>query len=316
MEIKKLILKFILFCIVFAAVFYFALWQVTQGQVDYFYSKFTHQAGSMIIGISRANDGLVPSVIEQNFDENKIDHPVLNFAFANQISDFGPIYLNAIKKKLKPETKNGLFILEVNPGSLSILKIQTDTLSTIEEDQSFLATLNRYNQHPNFEYIRKFYNHSLYKGFQKSRRIDLIRYSHPDGWQEVLTENGSYVVSKEEVLKWKGMNIEETMKMKEHYKPSKVRILYLEKTINYLNDFGQVYLVRVPISKEFFEIEQSFWPEFNTVIEEIANKNEVIYFDYSNAEETYNFYDGSHLFGNGAKKFTQQLCNDIKSLNN
>jgi len=139
MEIRKLIVKFLLFSVILTSVYFFALWQVAQGQVDYFYPKFTHQAGSMIIGISRANDGISPAVIEQNFGENEIDYPVLNFAFANQISDYGPVYLNAIQKKLQPETKNGLFILGVNPGSLSILKSKPDSVSSISGGHSLLS---------------------------------------------------------------------------------------------------------------------------------------------------------------------------------
>ncbi|GAB1452067.1 hypothetical protein MASR2M47_21230 [Draconibacterium sp.] len=313
MELRKLILKFILFSLLLASVYFFAVWQVAQGQVDYFYSKFTHQASSLIIGISRSNDGISPSVIEQNFGNNEIDYPVLNFAFAHQTSDYGPVYLHAIQKKLRPETKNGLFILEVNPGSLSIPQSQPDSISTIQADQSFLSKINHFNQHPNFEYIRKMYNESLYKGFQKSRRIDKIRYSHADGWQEVLMKYEDYEVSNEEVLEWKGMKLEEAIKMKDQFKASKARMLYLEKTINYLKDFGEVYLVRVPISRELAEIEQSFWPEFNNLIDEIACKSKVGYFDYSMKGELYSTYDGSHLFGAGAKAFTQQLCNDIKS---
>jgi hypothetical protein len=289
------------------------MWQLSQGQVDYFYSKFTHQAGSLILGISRANDGISPAIIEQNFTEDEIAFPVLNFAFAHQTSDFGPVYLKAMQKKILPETKNGLFILEINPASLSILKSQPDSVSTLQEDQSFLSTMNRFNQHPNFEYIRKMYSQSLYKGFQKSRRIDKIRYSNPDGWQEVMVENEFYKVSDQEVLKWKEQKLNEAKTMMEFFKPSRARLQYLEKTISYLQDFGKVYLVRIPISNEFLNTEHSYWPELDAEIEEIAERNNVVYFNYSNKGELYKMYDGTHLFSAGAKSFTQQLCDDIKA---
>lgn len=312
MKIKNLILKFIVFSFLLTTAYFFALWQVAQGQVDYFYPKFTHQAHSLIVGGSRSGDGICPSIIEQNFGENEFDYPILNFSFAHEISDYGPVYLNAIQKKLIPETKNGLYIVEVNPASLTIYKSKPDSISTILEDHTILSTINHFNQQPNFEYIRKNYTHSLYKGFQKSRRIEKYRYTHADGWQEIMQKNELYEVTKEEALKWKNKKLQETILMKEYYKPSETRMQYLEKTINYLKKFGQVYIVRVPISSEFLEIEKSFWPDFNVQIEEIANRNRVIYFDYSSDGELYSSYDGSHLFGSSAKAFTQKLCDDIK----
>lgn len=316
MQLRNLIIKFIVFSVIIAGVYFFAIWQLAQGQVDYFYSKFTHQAGSMVIGISRANDGIVPSVVEQNFGNDKIDYPVLNFAFTNQISDFGPVYLNAIKKKILPGTKNGLFIIEINPGSLSILKSQPDTESTILKDQSFLTKLRSFNKHPNFEYIREMYSHSLYKGFKKNRRIDVMRYCHADGWQEVMQKNEYYEVSDEEIAEWTEGKLNEFSKTKDLFKPSSARFKYLEETIRYLQGFGQVYLVRLPICSEFHENEQSAWPEFNSQIEEIAGKNQVNYLDYSMMGAQYLTYDGSHLFGHSAKAFTQKLCDDIKLLQN
>lgn len=316
MSVRNLIIKFTVFSVILTGVYFFALWQLAQGQVDYFYAKFTNQASSMIIGISRANDGIAPNVIEQNFGKNEIDYPILNFAFTNQISDYGPVYLNAIKKKMLPQTKNGLFILEINPGSLSILKSQPDTESTLEKDQSFLSDLRHFNHHPNFEYIRKMYSHSLYKGFKKSRRIDVMRYCHPDGWQEVMEKNEFYEVSEDEISEWTEMKLHEINSTKDYYKPSLARIKYLEETIKYLKNFGKVYLVRFPISSDHLEIEQSSWPEFNSQIEETARKNQVAYLDYSKYGTQYPTYDGSHLFGHSAKAFTQKLCDDIKLLIN
>lgn len=313
MKMRILASKFILFGIVMAAAYYFAQWQLVQGQVDYFYPKFTHQASSMIIGISRANDGITPSIIERNFGNQEISYPVLNFAFAHQISDYGPAYLDAIQKKLDPSTREGLFILEVNPASLSIRVHESDVSSEIEDDQSFITTIKRFNRHPNFEYVRKMYNHPLYKGFKKSRRIDMIRYTHDDGWQEVTKQFESYVVSEEEVRHWKDLKLEEFTTKIKHFKPSVARLEYLERTIDYLNDKGQVFLVRIPISSELLQIEKRYWQDFNSQIGELASRHQIHYFDYSGDGENYDTYDGSHLFASSARKFTQRLCNDIKS---
>lgn len=311
---KKLTVKFILFCILLSSTYFFAMWQLSRGQVDYFYNKFTYQASSLIIGVSRANDGISPLLVENILGE-QIDLPILNFCFANQISDYGPIYLNAIQKKVKPGTKNGLFILEVEPGALSIHKTLPDSVSSIKKENSFLSTMNHFNRSPNFEYIRKKYTKPFYNIFNKSRRIDKMRYAHPDGWCEVRKKSEQSEVSKDDVLKWKKKKLEEFEYMTNYYKKSKARAECLIETINYLKDFGQVYLVRLPVSHEFLKIEQSIWPNFNKQIEEIAENHDVVYFDYSADAEQYEFYDGSHLFGHSAKDFTQKLCDDIKALN-
>lgn len=311
---KKLIVKFILFCILLSTVYLFALWQVAQGQVDFFYTKFTYQARSLILGISRANHGISPSVIEQNFGKNEIEYPILNFAFVLDYSKYGPIYLNAVQKKLHPETKNGLFILEVDPASLSIFKSQKDTITTIKGNDAYLSEIKHFNRNPNLEYIRKMYYASLYMGFDRSRIIDTLKYIHPDGWVEFRKKGEHYEVTPENILEWERLTLEEANDLKGYTKPSKIRVKYLEKTISYLNDFGKVYLIRAPVSQEFLEIEQVIWPDFNDQIKEIARSHGVAYFDYSEDAGQYELYDGSHLFGHSAKDFTQKICDDIKAL--
>ncbi len=313
METKKLIVKFIIFSILLTSTYYFAMWKLSQGQIDYFYYKFTAETKSMIIGGSRAGDGISPEVIKQNFGKDKFDFPILNFAFAHQISDMGPVYFKAIEKKLDKNTKKGLFIVEVNPASFSILKTMSDDSITLAHENTILADMHHFNTNPNFEYIRKNYTHPLYKCFDKSRKIDIIRYSHKDGWQEVMKKCDSYEVSKDEISKWKQGKLDESDKMQKYFTPSKARIQYLEKVIRYFKKYGQVFLVRVPMSKEFLDRENDYWPEFNPLIEDIAAANSIGYFDYSLDGDTYETYDGSHLFGSAAKLFTQQLCNDIKS---
>src|SRR4051812_33254984 len=83
----------------------------SNGKSDYFYLRFTTPPQpSLILGTSRAAQGLQPSV----FNESNLAFakPMFNFSFANNISPYGPIYLNAIKKKVSTASKNGLFILE------------------------------------------------------------------------------------------------------------------------------------------------------------------------------------------------------------
>ncbi len=313
MQIKKLIIKFVLFSLIMVSTYYFAMWMLSQGQIDYFYYKFTYPTKSMIIGGSRAGDGISPEVMKQNFSKDEIDFPLLNFAFAHQISDMGPVYFNAIEQKLDKNTRNGLFIVEVNPASFSILKAMSDDTTALKDEETILSDMNHFNSNPNFEYIRKNYTHPLYKCFEKNRKIDIIRYSHQDGWQEVMKKSDTYEVSNDEISKWKKGKLEESDKMQKYFTPSKARMLYLEKVIRFFKKYGQVYLVRVPMSKEFYGREESYWPDFTSLIKDIAAKHKVPYLDYSLEGDQYETYDGSHLFGPSAKVFTQKLCDDIKA---
>ena len=109
MKVKSLILK-ISFLAAFLVICYFGfVFKITQGYVDHNYNKFTYKAGSLVLGISRAHDGISPAIIEQKLN-NSIQKPVLNFAFEKSQSAFGKVYLNAIKHKIDTTSTNGLYM--------------------------------------------------------------------------------------------------------------------------------------------------------------------------------------------------------------
>lgn len=128
--------------------------------VDNFYYRFTtEKANSLILGGSRAAQGIKPEIINNSIcdEENKI----INHAFALGPSSFGPNYYKEITKKLKNESKRGLFIISINPWSLAIRIENTtdDSLMFFEVKQNmFVGNLNSSNSNPNFDYLMNYWN--------------------------------------------------------------------------------------------------------------------------------------------------------------
>ena len=76
MKTKTLILKISVLATLLVVTYIGLAYKTTQGNVDMYYSKFTHKGGSLIIGLSRARDGISPMIIEQEFND-KISKPNL-----------------------------------------------------------------------------------------------------------------------------------------------------------------------------------------------------------------------------------------------
>ena len=158
---------------------------VLKGQVDAFYGRFTTPpAGSLVLGTSRAAQGIRPAVLTARLGE-QFEGPLLNYAFTLTHSPYGPAYLRSIQRKLRPETKNGLFIVAVDPWSLSL----TGPEGAFPEDNSFIGQLHQVSQNPNLAYLARYQAKPFYRL--------LLDYAtaterlHSDGWLEVRIGNDS-----------------------------------------------------------------------------------------------------------------------------
>ena len=110
---------------------------------------------------------------------------------------------------------------------------------------------------------------------------------------------------------WKKGQLEMFSKYEKEWETSEYRIKWLQNTVIYLQQYGTVFIVRMPFDSEFLEIENKFWPEFDMDIEKITRNNKVTYLNYSKQSDWSNF-DGHHLDKYGAKLFTQKLSEDIE----
>lgn len=308
MTVKGLLLKIALLASILGAMYTFTLLKTTQGDVDKYYSKFTHKGGSLIVGLSRVHEGIVPEIIEENFSNDIINRPVLNFGFQKSQAPYGDVLLKAIKNKIDTTKHNGLYILSVSPGSFLISK------KSSEKNLDKNIMLNRmtdFNKSPNFEYIRKCYGKPLYISFLPKKPS--IREIHSDGWMNFKSKIGNYKIKDSHVKLWKKQNLYAFEKVYNYERISDYRISKFKETVSYLKKYGEVILIRMPFDKDFLELENKIWSNFNNDIQQIAEINNIPYFDYSQTNKEYKTYDGSHLFGESAKKFTKQLCDDIKN---
>ncbi|WP_417362042.1 hypothetical protein [Galbibacter sp.] len=293
--------------------YYFFMGQLTQGFVNENYSKFTHQSPSLIIGLSRAHNGIDPSVLDSVLDGTPYEGGFLNFAFEKSQSPYGKIYFEAIKKKIPKQTTKGVYILTVSPGSFSAPVRITSVEQIIAFDQnSLLGKIGQLNKNPNYEYIRKGYGGSLYKGFLPNNP-QITTVFHDNGWEEFKLFKGSYHITEEDIANWTSQTIGGyRLIMKEHpEKASTYRMGSFQQIISFLKQHGQVFVVRMPIDPLVLGLENKLWKEFNTEMTLISAKKDVPYFDFSDATQ-YKTYDGSHLSSIYAKEFSERLALEIQ----
>ena len=309
MKLKSLILKITFLASLLVTCYLGFVYNMSQTYVDRNYAKFTHKAGGLILGISRAHDGISPEIIEQEFS-NSIQKPMLNFAIEKTQTSYGAVYLNAIKHKIDTTSNNGLFILSVTPGNFLISNKIKDTANIEIDKNTIMSKLSRFNSQPNFDYIRKCYDGSLYRGLLKPQKMYIN--IHPNGWLEFKSKKISKEKREANKKRWMEQTNNSYQHILKHQKKSEYRLQMFENTIEYLKNYGTVVVTRMPIDPDFLVLENDFWSNFNERIDTISKKHKVSYLDFSTTGELYNSYDGSHLYGDSAKRFTKTLCDSIK----
>jgi len=172
--------------------------------------------------------------------------------------------------------------------------------------------MSDFNKHPNFEYIRKCYSNPLYGTFFNKTNNELIRIFHDDGWLEFKHESRNYKMTDIRVKALKETQYVGYTKMAEYEKKSEYRISKFKETITYLQQYGSVILIRMPLDEDFLKLENGFFENFDDRMMKISATYNIPYFNYSR-DHNYKTYDGSHLFSESAKTFTKNVCIDIKN---
>jgi hypothetical protein len=304
--VRKLIFKILILIIPVIILFVISVFVFANGYIDVYYLKFTTpQKPSLVIGMSKAVIDIQPSII--NNSGLVFDKPMYNFGFNFGNSPYGKIYLDAIKKKVKPETHNGIFILEVSPLSISIQNsVKENYFENAPENGRFLNHQFFFNTNPNFEYLLRHYENSYYFMFLNNIKKEVL--IHDDGWLEGFTKLSDSEIEKRKT-KWLKKYIDF------YFKPSKFcqwRLDYLEETISFLKQHGKVYLVRVPIDKRMLELENNYMPDFNDKMAVLSKKENAKYIDFTVNCDNYKTYDANHLMKESSEKLTRKLAEIIK----
>jgi hypothetical protein len=272
------------------------------GYTDDFYRRVASpRQPSLILGTSRAAQGIVP----QEIDTRSLGFagPLFNFAFTSANSRYGRAYLEAIRRKLSPSSASlpGLFLLEVSPLSISTDKAAPEHFP---EDDVFLAKLHSFSLDPNPEY--PFYAADrgyqiLYRMLRRWRGSERL-FLHEDGWLEVkpFTDEQRLAANLHEKLADYAEQFASST-------PSEHRLAYLRRTLQLLSEHGRAVLVRVPIHPSLAARERDYMPDFDARIDALARESKASYLDLSDLNGSVKTNDGNHLQRDVARQVSREL---------
>lgn len=286
-----------------------AIFFKADGSLDECYLRFTTpRQTSLILGTSRAAQGLRPHVLDSVL--NAAGHAVrsYNYSFAIGFSNYGPAYYSSIQKKLDPQARDGVFILSVDPWSISCQADMPPSNDRSEDAAAGIARVQCVNMDPNVEYLVRVYNEPLLAILLPDPRPkDYHTFITDDGWLQVELSMLPADVESRTVRKVKEY-AEERLRMA---RPSAMRLGYLGQTIDLLKEHGTVVLVRLPVSGRMEAIEDDLMPGFSTVVEGMAREKHVPFIDLNNADEVWTFTDGTHLTASSGAKATSIIANEL-----
>ena len=231
--------------------------------------------------------------------------PIFNYAFTFGEIAYGDYYLESIKRKLEPNTNNGLFILEVNPWLLTERETDNFKNNVFFEACSPPHNMQFPNSNPNFEYFLKNIKNTHFTTiFKRKSRL------HDDGFFE-----DHNIPSDSIAIAQANKNREKDyIGFTKKHKISAYRIKKLEQTIQFLVPHGKVILLRMPNAPKFDQIENKFWKNFDNDMKLMASKNSAFYLNYTLKPKRFDFFDGIHLDPKGSVAFSISLCDSINKM--
>ncbi len=301
---RRFFLKSAIFLLLLAALVLPVLKGASHSFVDLFYTKFTQPARSLVAGSSRAAQGLDPALVGADAG---CEGPFLNFAFTNANSPYGPVYFSAIQRKVPRDTRDGLFILEVNPLMISINEKEKEDEAHFRENGLTLDRQLWFNTEPNYAYLLHNYRQPLYRLLLKKdgRNFQTL---HGNGFleQRLAMDSASVAARKKQRL-------DEYTGVFKRNRESQLRLEWLQRTAAWLREHGRVVLLRMPTSPEMSAMETAYMPEFDARMLKLAtavNANYINLISESSALET---TDGNHLSIDSARLFSKMLNARLRS---
>ncbi|MBL4650135.1 MAG: hypothetical protein JKY03_10415 [Aureispira sp.] len=299
---KRIIFQTTIFILITGVSFLLILCQA-DGRSDAFYLKFTtKKQTNLIIGTSRAAQGLQPDLFDEIL---KKEQPFFNYAFTLAQSPFGSVYLNSIQKKLDTTKTNGTFIVTVDPWTICSETENPNDSTNFREASLALANTTNVNIKPNLGYL---YHNFGGKYHQILFPVNSKMYLHEDGWLEMNLRRDTATINKRTLKKMKEYRFNVLPK----YKFSPLRLQYLLKTIQYLNNYGEVFLVRIPVSEKMMEIENELILDLDSKIKEAILLSKK-YLDLTKENSSFTYTDGNHLYKESGAVVSKKIANWIKN---
>lgn len=183
-----------------------------------------------------------------------------------------------------------------------------DSLNFIENDLA-VGGIKNVNSYPNFNYLLFHYSEQYI--YILTRKIKYVSQGlvHDDGLVETGLSTDPKLVA--ERIEKKIISYTEQTK---HYEFSEIRLNYLVKTVEFLKQHGNVYIVRLPVVKPLLKLENSIIPDFDQKINKISQKHNLNYLNLTTKVEDYSYDDGNHLDTESGKIASKDIAEWIKSL--
>lgn len=305
----RFILKVLLYCFTTIAMLY-GISFFAGPSTDPFYLRFTSpKQGSLVLGNSRAAQGIVPSVVNPIVGEGSDDYASLyNFSFTIGTSAYGQPYYKTLLRKLDVTGKRkSISILAVDPWSISTYNLDTTgKVAKFQEERSSPNNMHFLDISPNPEYLMK----------NLDNRASVIRSYFDPGPMKIM-DDGSLAIE----IKRSKAQFERQLRLKVRtyqgyaraHRFSPERFRYLQLTIDTLKKHGPVFLVRIPIHPEMLRVEQSFMPDFDKRMNQLSAEFNVPYLNHVHEGHTYEMTDGNHLTRQSAITFSESLAREIKA---
>lgn len=266
-----------------AGLLFVGVLSLADGNTDAYYLRFTTpQQHSLVLGTSRAAQGLRPQVINEVLGSD-----FYNYSFTLGQSPYGPTYLGSIKAKLDTSRTDGRFLLAVDPYSISADRLApNDSLAFPERERCLGNTLNVTSK-PNFTYLKNNLGGRYYQILMPKLKVVTLQ---DDGWLEVGVDMSSEAVAKRR----KGKVAEYRNGIVRQTTFSAVRYASLRATIRYLSEYGKVYLVRLPVHPEMAVVDEEMDLAFRQRMADLAREADG-YLDMFPLNDRYVYTDGNHI---------------------
>ena len=299
---KKFVIEIVLPIVVTSTLLWvFVIFQAN-GKTDPFYLRFTGEpTKNLILGTSRAAQGVQPQPLSSILGKD-----FYNFSFTVAHSPFGSVYKKAIRSKLDTTVTNQIFIIAVDPWSISSKCENPNDSSAFREKSLCLAHVNSFCSTPNVEYIRKSLTPiEAIRPYIKRGQAQMML--HPNGWLEVnvsmeMSEVQTRIKNKMQTYRNRNLPV---------YRFSDVRNNSLLRLVKWLKSYGEVYLVRLPIHEEMLNIEDELMPNFKGIIQPSIDVSDG-YFDMTKLKTKFRYTDGNHLYKDSAFEVSELIGEWIK----
>jgi hypothetical protein len=308
-QFRAFFLKLLSFGLLCMLGFYLIL-SFENGNADPIHKKLVGKKHkSLILGNSKYSQAINPAILDEKLEGLGFEQ-LYNFAFAVDMSSYGPYYFEAIKDRLVPDGTNGLFILGVDPFSLCIAVDSNESEPTTWPDSNLpLGIHKRIPVGPHVFYLLQWYPYPFFELLIRRWRT-ANEILHPNGWLEIRVPMDSSNIH------WRKSKILQSLKENAPVQiPSKARLNYLEQTIELLKKHGKVFLLRLPSDRDIMIYEDQMFSHFDQAMDSISIRQQVPYFNLIHLSDSLIYTDGLHAVVESGNFLTKRIGDLIRKTN-